>query len=417
DLVTLVFTSGSTGIPKGIMMSDRALRKEVLSLRIKDPKVRFSFCPLAHMSDRKYTLLAMCNGARVGIFTREFVHIFEDIQNCKPVVIASTPRLFNVLYDEFKKVVELERIRWLSSTETGKPKTEKELEERTMLDFQYMLGGRVQSIILGGASSSPQLREFLAKCFQCKVTDGFGMSEAGGIMNNNRLNTNVEYKLIDVPELSYFTTDKPYPRGELCVKTNYMFIGYYKNEELTNNALDENGWLHTNDIVEELGPNQIRIIDRLKNIFKLSQGEFIAPAKIEDALTTSKFIFQAFIYGNVTKSYLVGVIVPNKTVLKQFAIKEGIIKPSADHHLLNEEEKEVLANNELIKKALCEEIEKVAVNCSLLSYEVPKDFIIEFEPFSEKNDLLTSSMKVKRFGCEMKYKEQLETLYEHVDRN
>ena len=153
----------------------------------------------------------------------------------------------------------MERIR--CNSENGNTETEKEIEERVMLNFEYMLGGRMQSIILGGASSSPQLREFLAKCFHCRVTDGFGMSEAGGIMNNNRLNTTVEYKLIDVPDMNYFTTDKPHPRGELCVKTNHMFTGYYKNEELTNNAMDENGWLHTNDIVEELGPRQIRIIE------------------------------------------------------------------------------------------------------------------------------------------------------------
>ncbi|EFC36415.1 predicted protein [Naegleria gruberi] len=417
DLLSLVFTSGSTGQPKGIMVSDKSLRREMHGFRAENPKVQFSFCPLAHMSDRKHTLLAMCDGARVGIFTRDFVHIFEDIQKVKPTVIASTPRLYNVLYDEYKKVYELEKTSWLSGISNqneDRPKTERELEERVMKDFRNMLGGRLQSIIIGGASSSPQVREFLGKCFNCFVSDGFGMSEAGGIMNDNRLHSSVEYKLVDVPDMNYFTNDKPYPRGELCVKTKTMFIGYYKNEELTKNALDEEGWLHTNDIVEELGPRHIRIIDRLKNIFKLSQGEFIAPAKIEDALTTSKFIFQAFIYGNVSKSYLVGVIVPNQTVLKQFAIKEGLINSSSEE-LLSDSEKDLLKTNEKVKKVLCEEIEKVSVNCSLLPYEVPKDFIIEFESFSEKNDLLTSSMKVKRFGCEMKYKEELEALYEHLE--
>lgn len=425
DLLTLVFTSGSTGQPKGIMVKDSSLRRELSGFRTEVPRVLFSFCPLAHMSDRKHVMMGICDGARIGIFTREFSHIFEDIQLCRPTVLASTPRIYNVLYDEFKKCVELEH-----SQLNEMHKSEKEIEEQVMADFRKMLGGRLQTIIIGGASSSSQVRDFLSLCFKCHVSDGMGSSEAGGIMNDGRVHQSVHYKLVDVPEMNYSIRDKPYPRGELCVKTETMFAGYFKNEELTNLALDNDGWLHTGDIVEELGPKNLRIIDRLKNIFKMAQGEFVSPAKIEDILISSKYIFQAYVYGNIKRSFLLAVIVPNATLVKKFAISEGILEFSSNQNNtrideiknnelddlspLTDEEKNILKSNEKIKKLLLEEIEKVSMKGSLLPYEIPKDIIIDFEPF-DPDKLLTPSMKVKRFECEKYYFNQLEELYEKID--
>ncbi|KAG2391938.1 hypothetical protein C9374_013423 [Naegleria lovaniensis] len=434
DLLTLVFTSGSTGQPKGVMVKDSSLKRELDGFRTEVPRVLFSFCPLAHMSDRKHVMMGLCDGARIGIFNREFSHIFEDIQLCRPTVIASTPRIYNVLYDEFKKCVELETSK-LYLTRDDSVKSETQVREQIKADFRKMLGGRIQTIIIGGASSSREVREFLSECFKCFVSDGMGSSEAGGIMNDGRVHQSVNYKLVDVPDMNYSIRDKPYPRGELCVKTETMFAGYFKNEDLTNLALDEDGWLHTGDIVEELGPKHLRIIDRLKNIFKMAQGEFVSPAKIEDVLIASKYIFQAFVYGNIKRSFLLAVIVPNATLIKKFAISEGIlpsmasndpIQNSSNHEMqdetntdtniapLTEDEKNILKSNEKIKKLLLEEIEKVSMKESLLPYEIPKDILIDFEPFHPEK-LLTSSMKVKRYECEKHYFNQLEELYEKID--
>ncbi|KAL9650443.1 hypothetical protein ABK040_004667 [Willaertia magna] len=429
DLTTLVFTSGSSGTPKGVIIPDISLNRDLQGFTREYPKIIFSFSPLAHMSDRKHTLLSLCNGARAAIFEREMEFIFEDIQKVKPTIFVSTPRLYLVLYDEFKKALTLERIKAklikeddTDNNEEDNEVKEKEIRKKVLLDFKNSFGGRVQTIIIGGASSGVSVRKFLQECFQCVVSDGYGMSECGGIMNDGRLHNEVKYKLIDVPEMNYFTTDKPYPRGELCVKTKTMFGGYFKNEELTKEALDEEGWLHTNDIVEELGKDTIKIIDRKKHIFKLSQGEFISPEKIENALIDSPYISQIFVYGSVKRSYLVAVIIPNEVNLLQFAYENGIINETStlkeeEKFKITKEKQIILKENIQIQKKLKEEMEFIALKHQLLPYEVPKSFLLDFEPFTEENGRLTGSMKVKRFGCENHYKEQLELLYGDVDDN
>lgn len=111
------------------------------------------------------------------------------------------------------------------------------------------------------------------------------------------------FKVQDIPEMGYMSTDKPYPRGELCVRGPNVFQGYYKNEEKNKEAFDEQGWLHTGDIVEVWENGAIKLIDRKKNLFKLSQGEYISPEKLENVFNKSQFISQIFVTGESTRSY------------------------------------------------------------------------------------------------------------------
>lgn len=127
-----------------------------------------------------------------------------------------------------------------------------------------------------------------------------------------------EIKLVDCPEQEYFAKD-PNPRGEICFKGYNVFPGYFKDTKRTEEALDKDGWLHTGDVGMILPNGALKIIDRKKNIFKLSQGEYVAPEKIENAILRTRLFDDAFIYGDSLKSYLVSVLIPNRDTLANFA--------------------------------------------------------------------------------------------------
>lgn len=124
--------------------------------------------------------------------------------------------------------------------------------------------------------------------------------------------------------MEYEVTDKPYPRGELLLKGMPVFKGYYKNPEKTAEAFDEQGWFKTGDVVKVFENGSLKIIDRSKNIFKLSQGEYIAPEKIEGIFGLSPFIAQCLVYGNSFKNSCVAIVVPEEPVIKKWAQENGV---------------------------------------------------------------------------------------------
>ena len=128
-----------------------------------------------------------------------------------------------------------------------------------------------------------------------------------------------EFKLVDVPDLNYYHSDKPYPRGEICVRGATVIPGYFNNPEKTAEAIDEYGWLHSGDIGMLVEGNALRIIDRKKNVFKLSQGEYIAPENLERVYVNCPLVQQIFVHGDSLQNHIVAIIVPDQEVVMQLA--------------------------------------------------------------------------------------------------
>jgi len=274
------------------------------------------------------------------------------------------------------------------------------------------LGGNVRFIITGSAPLAPNLMDFLRVCFCCPVLEGYGQTETccGGtrtlLWDTDTGHVGVpmpciEVKLVDVPDMNYFATDNP-PRGEICFRGPSCTKGYYKNPAKTKELIDEYGWIHSGDVGCVLPNGNISIIDRVKNIFKLSQGEYVAPEKIEQIFTQSKWVSQCFIYGESLKASLLGILVPDQEVLFKWA--EDTNHPSKGNF-------DALCNDEGVIKMVFDDITAIGKKQDLKGFEFPRKIYLSSVPFSVENDTLTPTFKLKRHQAKEVYKEQIEKLY------
>jgi long-chain acyl-CoA synthetase len=195
-------------------------------------------------------------------------------------------------------------------------------------------------MITGSAPISKEVLDFLKIAFCCQIHEGYGQTECGAPAaitwtkdpTSGHVGPpfpNLEIKLVDVPDMNYTSEDKdeqgvPHPRGEVVYRGYNTFKGYFRQPEQTRECLDERGWVHTGDIGVFLPYGVLKIIDRKKNIFKLSQGEYIAPDKIEQKLQQSIYITQIFVYGDSLQHYVVAVVVPDKPLVEKWAAENGV---------------------------------------------------------------------------------------------
>ena len=383
DPVALIYyTSGSTGTPKGVMYSEKLVKPAYAMARDKSPFV-LHYQPLNHSFGMSYIGMALASGGTTYFTARsDLSTLLEDMKKVRPTAMALVPRVCELLYQRFHADF---------ADEIAKD------EDAALRMFrEQVMGGRLTDVVTGSAPLADDLREFVEKMSGQKVIDGYGATEVGAIAMNGKILKPpiIDYKLIDVPDLGYFTTDKPHPRGELIVKSHTQFSGYFARPDLTAKVVDEDGYYHTGDVVAEVAPDQIEYLDRTNNVMKLAQGEFVPVAKLEALYAAGDpRIKQVYLYGNSSRSFLLAVVVPSPQVLPE----------SMD--------------NREVKARLMEAFRTVAAASSLNSYEVPRDILIEREPFSTENGLLAGVGKYLRPAFRARYGDILEKLYSEMAEN
>ena len=201
--------------------------------------------------------------------------------------------------------------------------------------------------------------------------------------------------------MDYRITDTPYPRGEICCRSPCVTSGYFARPDKTAEAIDAEGYLHTGDVAVVYPNGTIKILDRSKNIFKLSQGEYVAPEKVENIFVQSQYIAQCLVYGDSLKNCCVAIVVPEMSVLEEWASKNGKTVQA------------VLADQDADFKALLmQEIDDLGRQRKLNSLEKPKEIFVASEPFSVENDIVTPTFKLKRNIGAKVYKAQIDAMYE-----
>ena len=377
-LALLIYTSGSTGAPKGAMYPQSNVgkmwrRSSRNWFGESAASITLNFMPMSHVMGRGILYGTLGNGGTAYFAAKsDLSTLLEDLELVRPTELNFVPRIWETLFGEFQRQVD-----------RGVPEAEVLEEQR-----QYLLGGRFIFAMTGSAPTSPELKEWVESLLETHLLDGYGSTEAGMVLFDGEVQRPpvVDYKLVDVPDLGYFSTDRPHPRGELLLKTENMFPGYYKRPEVTAGVFDADGYYRTGDVVAEVGPDRLVYVDRRNNVLKLAQGEFVTVAKLEAAFGNSPLVRQIYIYGNSAHPYLLAVVVPTE---------------------------EALANNdiEVLKPRIADSLQDVAKEAGLQSYEVPRDFIVETTPFSLENGLLTGIRKLAWPKLKQHYGERLEQLY------
>jgi fatty acid CoA ligase FadD9 len=385
----LIYTSGSTGTPKGAMYTDRLMANCWLGWFGPDrdtegklPAITLNFMPISHIMGRVILYSTLGVGGTAYFTARsDLSTLLEDFALVRPTKLDLVPRIWEMLFQEVQSEVDR---RWTDG--------DRESVERQVMAEQRekLIGGRQFSAMTGSAPISPELRSWVEEFIDIHLTDGYGSTEASVIVVDGQVQRSrvIDYKLIDVPDLGYFATDQPHPRGELLVKSTDVIPGYYKRPEITAELFDADGWYHTGDVMAEMGPDQLVYVDRRNNVLKLSQGEFVTVSKLEAAYGGHPSIRQIFVYGDSARSYLLAVIVPTDDALESVGGDIGAVKP-----------------------LLSDALQSIAREAGLQSYEIPRDFIVETTPFTLENGLLTGIRKLARPKLKEHYAPALDQLY------
>lgn len=381
-LLVLIYTSGSTGTPKGAMYPERlvanAWRTGLTHQQPDLPSIVLSFLPMSHMMGRGTVYRTLAHGGTVYFAAKsDLSTLLEDIALVRPTQMTFVPRVWEMIHQEVQSEVDRRALDGVSE--------EQVLDERRV----SLIGGRQLVAMTGSAPISPELKAWVQNFLGLELLEAYGSTEAGGVMISGHVSRPpvLDYKLVDVPELGYLSTDRPHPRGELLLKSTDLIPGYYKRPDVTADVFDADGFYRTGDIVAELGPDHLQYLDRRNNVLKLAQGEFVTVSKLEAAFGTSPLIRQIYVYGNSSRSYLLAVIVPSLEALSG------------------------AADAEALRPELADALQAVARESGLQSYEIPRDFIIETEPFSLENGLLTGVRKLAWPKLKARYGAELEQLY------
>ncbi|XP_026543215.1 long-chain-fatty-acid--CoA ligase 6 isoform X1 [Notechis scutatus] len=388
DLSIVCFTSGTTGNPKGAMLTHG--------------NVVADFSGFLKVTEGDIRLLS------------------DDMKALRPTIFPVVPRLLNRMYDKIFSQADTPVKRWLLEFAASRKKAEVQsgiVRNDSVWDIlffnkiQASLGGCVRMIVTGAAPASPTVLGFLRAALGCQVYEGYGQTEctAGctfttpGDWTSGHVGAPLPcnfIKLVDVEELNYFSSKG---EGEICVKGPNVFKGYLKDKERTAEALDKDGWLHTGDIGKWLSNGTLKIIDRKKHIFKLAQGEYIAPEKIENIYIRSEPVSQIYVHGDSLQAFLVGIVVPDAEVMPGWAKKRGFHGTFTD-----------LCNNEELKHAIMEDMVQLGKESGLHSFEQVKAVFIHSEMFSVQNGLLTPTLKARRPELREYFKKQIEDLYSSI---
>lgn len=422
DLATIVYTSGTTGVPKGVMLTHSNIvsnaRALIARYGITHEDSIVSYLPLAHMFERTcghYVFLF--SGATVA-YAEAVTTVVNDVAAVSPTVLIAVPRVLERAYEvahakiesgpfvrrglahrAFSLLNERENVRyqgrrlppwlWLRCLVYDRLVASK---------IRQIGGGRLRLIVSGGAPLDRRIGKIM-RVLGFGLVEGYGMTEASPVIASGRV---ADHRLGTVGEPLDGVEVRTSESDEILVRGPNIMKGYLGKPEETAAAIDDEGWLHTGDLGGFDEDGYLVVTGRIKDIIVTSYGKNVAPIPVEDRLARSPYVSQAVVFGDNRKS-LVALIVPNREAVEALASERGASAESYDalleHHVVHGALRDVVAR----------------ANDDGASYERITGFVLLAEPFGPENGLLTHTMKLRRRAIGERYAERIDSLYTDLE--
>lgn len=438
---TISFTSGTTGAnPKGVVLTQKngvasivfCMFKQAESKDLENLKY-YNFLPLAHIYERMNINMALFQGYEIGFPSIPSpLALLDDVKSLKPNGLLLVPRVLTKL----EAAIKAQTVNNFEKPILQKLFTkavEYKIAQHSLADgneghhffYDKLIGllrkkigfENIYAFSSGSAPISPDTIKFLKAILNIGVCQGYGLTESfAGVCSSPNYDSNpgscgapsvtCEMRVREVPEMNYYVTDENGPRGELQLRGPQIFREYYKNPEETAKALSPDGWFSTGDIAQiNSNTGRVYIIDRVKNFFKLAQGEYITPEKIENTyLSCFPIVSQIFVHGDSTESYLVAIAGIDPETCTPWLSKNFKIRASSTEELLKH------MNKPDVKTAFIKQMNNSTKNL-LQGFEKIHNIKIDFEPLKIEDDILTPTLKVKRPLAKKFFAEPLKQLY------
>ncbi|XP_067102448.1 long-chain-fatty-acid--CoA ligase 3a [Osmerus mordax] len=438
DIAVIMYTSGSTGMPKGVMISHSNIIASITGMAARIPNLGeedtyIGYLPLAHVLELSAELVCVAHGCRIGYSSPQTLADQStkikrgtkgDTSMLQPTLMAAVPEIMDRIYKNVMTKVEemscLQRTLFILAynyklEQLSKGYSTPLCDNLVFRKVRALLGGRTRVLLSGGAPLSAATQRFMNVCFCCPVGQGYGLTEtcgAGTISEMWDYSTGrvggplvcSEIRLKDWMEGGYSSTDTPHPRGEILIGGPNVTMGYYKNEAKNQEDFFVDGdgqrWFCTGDIGEFQPDGCLKIIDRKKDLVKLQAGEYVSLGKVEAMLKNCSLIDNICAYANSDETYVIGFVVPNQKQLLALA----------DQYRIRGSFEE-LCENLAMEEVVLTVITEAALAAQLERFEIPRKICLSPEPWTPETGLVTDAFKLKRKELKTHYLSDIERMY------